>query len=190
VKRAILSDQDEKCYICERKVTTDYEVEHLASQSKNDSQVNEWTNLFIACNYCNDKKKTSFDNIAHPDQYNVEDVITHDFDALHDQVLFQTASTDEGIVQTVKMLERMYNGTHAPRRNLMESRFYNFFKLDFNHFQSVVNDYLSGKKDEMRPIIEELLGITSEYLTFKYAVIQENPQLRHDFGHLMKWNKR
>jgi len=32
VKRVILEDQNDKCYVCERKVTTDYQVEHLSSQ--------------------------------------------------------------------------------------------------------------------------------------------------------------
>ena len=49
VKRAILEDQDDKCYICERKVTTDYQVEHLASQNAYAAGVNEWENLYIAC---------------------------------------------------------------------------------------------------------------------------------------------
>ena len=31
VKQAILIDQHDKCYLCERKVTTDYEVEHFFS---------------------------------------------------------------------------------------------------------------------------------------------------------------
>ena len=29
VKQAILNDQKDKCYLCERKVTTDYQVEHI-----------------------------------------------------------------------------------------------------------------------------------------------------------------
>ena len=124
VKKAILEDQCDKCYICERKVTTDYQVEHLASQTNNEDKVNVWDNLFIACNYCNDKKKTSFDGIAHPDKFNVEDVIIHDVDLSHEKVLFSTDSKDKDIIMTVDMLYRMFNGTPASRgRVLMECRF-------------------------------------------------------------------
>lgn len=189
VKKAILADQDDKCYICERRVTTDYQVEHLASRSNNSSLVDEWSNLFIACNYCNDKKKTSFDAICHPDQYDVEDVITHTFDPMHENVIFKTASTNESIAKTVSLLSRMFNGTHAPIRTLMESRFYNLFKMQYNFFQSVINDYLAGNKTGMRPIIEEQISIESEFLAFKYAIIMQHPQLRHDFQHLIRWNK-
>jgi len=190
VKRAILEDQDDKCYICERKLTTDYQVEHLASQANNDEEVNEWANLYIACNYCNDKKKTSFDKISRPDTYNVEDVIVHSFDAMNEQVVFETASTDPGILQTVKLLERMFNGTNAPMRVYMETRFYNQFKMKYNHFQGVIHDYLSGRTEEMRPVIESLLGIKSDFLAFKYKVIMENDILRHDFGDKVVWNKK
>lgn len=189
VKRALLEDQDEKCYICERKVTTDYEVEHLESQKNSKGKVNEWENLYVSCNYCNDKKKNAFDDIAHPDTYDVEEVIVHGFDPINETVLFSTSSIDQSVTKTVKLLQRMFNGTNAPRRNLMETRFYNQFKMKYNHFQGVVHDYLSGKSDEMRPIIERLIGEKSEYLGFKYAVIMQNETLRRDFGAMVKWNK-
>lgn len=189
VKRAILEDQDEKCYICERKVTTDYQVEHLASQNAYAAGVNEWKNLYIACNYCNDKKKTSFDDIKHPNAYNVEDVIRHSVDLENERVTFTTESEDAAVQKTVKMLERMFNGTNAPKRVLMETRFYNKFKQSYNNFQSVVHDYLAGHTEEMRPVIETQIGQRSEYLAFKYAVIMENETLRHDFGEMVRWNK-
>lgn len=189
VKRAILEDQDDKCYICERKVTTDYEVEHLLSQSHDETGINKWENLYIACNYCNDKKKTSFDNIKHPDTYNVEDEINHSVDLENEHVTFTTTSDDPGIKQTVKLLDRMFNGTNAPNRVLMETRFYNQFKRSYNIFQGVVHDYLSGRKEEMRPVIETLIGLKSDYLAFKYRIIMENDILRQDFGDQVKWNK-
>ncbi len=190
VKRALLDDQDDKCYICERKLTTDYEVEHLASQSNNEEAVNEWGNLYLACNYCNDKKKHQFDDIKHPDTYNVEDVIVHQFNPMKERVDFMTDSSDLSVQKTVKLLERMFNGTNAPTRNLMETRFYNRFKFQYNNFQGVVHDYLTGQHDEMRPVIEKLIDIKSEYLAFKYAVIMQNEKLRGDFGKLVVWNKR
>ena len=103
--------------------------------------------------------------------------------------MFSTASTDPSIVKTVKLLQRMFNGTDAPKRNLMETRFYNRFKMKYNHFQGVVHDYLSGKSDEMRPVIENLIDEKSEYLAFKYAVIMQNETLKRDFSALVKWNK-
>lgn len=190
VKRAILEDQDDKCYLCERKVTTDYEVEHLASQSNNADMINQWGNLYIACGYCNRKKQNLFDDIKHPDKYNVEDEIVHGFDPMSDHVEFKTSSTDPGIVKTVKLLDRLFNGNNAPMRNLKENRFYEEFKMNYNFFQNVVHDYLAGHTEEMRPVITELIGRKNNYLAFKYAVIMQNEILRHDFGELVVWNKQ
>ena len=75
VNRLLLSDQNDKCYICERKLTTDYEVEHLHSQKNNPLMKDDWNNLFIACKYCNDKKGDRFDNILNPCKNNIEDII-------------------------------------------------------------------------------------------------------------------
>ena len=190
VKYAILLDQDDKCYICERRVTTDYEVEHLASRKNYVEGVNEWGNLFIACNYCNDKKKNSFDDIKRPDTYNVEDEIVHSVDLLNERVNFSTNSNDPGVVKTVKLLDRMFNGTNPPKRVLMETRFYNQFKLAYNNFQRVVHNYLASNSAETRQVIEELLGQESIYLAFKYAIVMENETLRQDFGRLVIWNKQ
>ena len=76
VKQAILNDQKDKCYLCERKVTTDYQVEHIVSRTNNKEKVNEWENLFIACNYCNDRKKHYYDDIPLPNQLEFENVIS------------------------------------------------------------------------------------------------------------------
>ena len=110
-------------------------------------------------------------------------------DLENERVTFTTESEDAAVQQTVKMLERMFNGTNAPKRVLMETRFYNKFKQNYNNFQSVVHDYLSGHTEEMRPVIEMQIGQRSEYLAFKYAVIMENDTLRHDFGEMVRWNK-
>lgn len=72
----------------------------------------------------------------------------------------------------------------------METRFYNQFKLAYNNFQRVVHEYLAGNREEKRPVIEEMLGLKSDYLAFKYAIVMENETLRQDFGTLVAWNKQ
>lgn len=59
VQAAILVDQDDKCYLCERKRSTDFQVEHLQSRENCPKKENCWDNLFIACGYCNQKKSIS-----------------------------------------------------------------------------------------------------------------------------------
>ena len=51
VKQQLLDDQHEKCYICERKRDTDFEIEHFKSQKYNDALKYDWYNLLYAYNY-------------------------------------------------------------------------------------------------------------------------------------------
>jgi len=55
-----------KCYLCETKFDNpqNMDVEHFVPyKDDNDPMKYEWTNLFLACNNCNNYKKTFSDNI-------------------------------------------------------------------------------------------------------------------------------
>ncbi len=62
----LMSDQHNKCYLCERKLVTDFQVEHLRSRAKFPELSFHWTNLICSCSYCNGKKSNVFDNILNP----------------------------------------------------------------------------------------------------------------------------
>lgn len=51
VCKQLLMDQNDKCYLCERRLTTDYQVEHFKSQANNGDLKQTWENLFVACGY-------------------------------------------------------------------------------------------------------------------------------------------
>ena len=53
VCKQLLMDQNDKCYLCERRLTTDYQVEHFKSQANNGDLKQTWENLFVACGYKN-----------------------------------------------------------------------------------------------------------------------------------------
>ena len=55
VKKQLLEDHHEKCYICERRLVTDFEIEHFKSQDNHPELKQEWSNLFLVCSYCNGK---------------------------------------------------------------------------------------------------------------------------------------
>lgn len=189
VKRRLLSDQHDKCYLCERKLTTDYEVEHLHSQGHYELLINDWDNLYIACNYCNDRKKDKYDQILNPDKNDIECLIRHIFLPRENKFRFdivdQTVTDEETL--TVDLLSRLFNGGKI--RNLKEQRFYDTFLYKFNVFSQLVDDYLSNKTDKSREMLESQLSIDSEYLGFKYTIIKQNALLDKEFGKMVVWNK-
>ena len=88
VKRQLLADQYDKCYICERNRDTDFEIEHHKSQTNYPNLIQDWNNLFMGCGYCNRKKSSCFDNILNPKECNIEDEIEQRIDFINKKALF------------------------------------------------------------------------------------------------------
>jgi uncharacterized protein (TIGR02646 family) len=184
----LLKDQNDKCYICERRVVTDYQVDHLQSQHHYPALKKEWSNLFIACSYCNGRKSDN-DNILNPSKHNIEEIIIHQNDFQTKKVLF--SSTDDSLEasKTIELLLQLFNGKEDIGRNFKEKRFYEEFLRKINLFLKKANEYISGNPAYKETIDEELRE-ESEFLGFKYHIIKSNRTLNDDFGHLIVWNKR
>lgn len=189
VKKALLKDQREKCYLCERKMTTDYEVEHLVSQNGDESKTNDWDNLFVACNYCNDRKKHLYDDIPQPNSMNFEDIIQQGCDMLSKKASFHTTEQDEKVHKLVSLLERLYNGKNPLRRNLMEERFWNQFVEEYSSFLRRLHAYLKHQSPENYQLIIDDLNLDSTILGFKYNYIKHNAKLYALFRDEMTWNR-
>lgn len=190
VKRVLIADTDEKCYICERKRDTDFEVEHLKSRKKNPDLENNWQNLYAACGYCNKKKGCYHDNMLHPDLCDVEEVIEHKVNLVKEIAEFYSEDKSEGVKSAVKLLIKVFNGArrHNKPRPVIEQRFWDYFKKEYNDFLTVVDDFLSGN-EAAEDDIRELLDIQEEFLAFKYSVIKNNPTLLQVFQNDIVWNK-
>ena len=80
VQKALRCDQHGKCYLCERKLSTDYVIDHFKCQEKHPELVREWSNLLFSCGYCNGRKSSTFDNLVNPITCNVEEEICQKID--------------------------------------------------------------------------------------------------------------
>lgn len=190
VKTQLIADQDGKCYLCEREVGTDYEVEHLKSQHKHIELTNVWTNLFLACSYCNGRKSDDFDEILNPAKVNVEQLVVQRYDSKNETFVFEPASSDVvGVAQTVKLLERLFNGQRPKMPTLKEARFRAEFRQAFNLFVSRINAYLEKPTEDAKSCILSELAVKAEYLGFKYWLIMSDSYLRQIFEPAMKWNR-
>lgn len=189
VKRQLMEDQHEKCYICERKLTTDFEIEHFKSQNKYPDLAREWSNLFLACGYCNRKKSDSFDNNVNPLTVNIEEDIIQRIDFDNNEAIFQSLVADKQHDNTVRMLNLFYNGKGGKKlRNLKEERFFNYAKQKVIGFMKIVNDYLVNPTESNRDIVAEKLDIDKELLGFKYWIIRDY-NLSENFKNNIIWNK-
>ncbi len=182
-------DQYEKCYICERKLVTDYEVEHFKSEHNHPKLVQEWTNLFLACRYCNGKKSDSFDDNVYPLTTDVEEEISQRIDFGQNKAIFTTSVADVQHDNTVRMLNLFYNGKGKKRlRDHREESFFNYAKQKVIGFMKIVNDYLVNPTESNKNIVAEELDIDKELLGFKYWIIRDY-NLNEIFKNHIIWNK-
>ena len=187
VKAQLLEDQHEKCYICERKLGTDFEIEHLRSQEKYSKLQKEWSNLFMACGYCNRKKSSSFDDNLYPLDTNIEDEIEQRIDFSRNKASFTTVIDDVPHQNAVRMLHVFYNGKQK-MRVIKEERFFDEAKQKMNRFLEKVNTFLMEPTPANRALVAAELSIEQEMLGFKYWVIRDN-HLEAEFKDEIVWNK-
>ena len=103
-------DSHKKCYLCERKRDTDFNVEHYKSRENDPNLAQKWTNLFFACSNCNGKKKHSFDEILNPLTENIEEIIEQKMDFSNNKALFSVNSFPSPCAdKTIELLDRIYN---------------------------------------------------------------------------------
>jgi len=187
VKVQLLEDQHEKCYICERKLGTDFEIEHFKSKNNYPELRQEWTNLFLACGYCNKKKSSSFDDNLYPLDTNIQNEIEQRIDFSRNKASFTTSVDDDPHQNTVSMLHVFYNGKQK-MRVIKEERFFDEAKQKMNRFLEKVNTFLMEPTPANRALVVAELSIEQEMLGFKYWVIRDN-HLEAEFKNEIVWNK-
>ena len=188
VKALLAKDHYDKCYICERQLTTDFQVEHLHSQKHYPDEKYNWENLFFVCSYCNGKKSANFDGIVNPTKEAIEEKIVQKLNYRDNKADFIRNDTSKAIEQTIILLKRIFNGKNAIRK-VREEKFFKEFISKMNNFEKAINDYLSAPTPETKEVIRELLSIEQEFLGFKYWIIKNNPSLYADFSDDIVWNK-
>lgn len=186
VKGQLLKDHHNKCYICERKLITDFEIEHLKSRHKYPQLEQEWSNLFLACRYCNSKKSDAYDENVNPLTTNVEEEIEQRIDILNNKAVFKSNIDERQHRNTAAMLETVYNGNGM--RKIKEQQFFNYALQIMNEFSQTINDFLMNPTPDNKNNVSLLLSIDSELLGFKYWKIRDLG-LEDDFHDDLIWNK-
>lgn len=188
IKRQLLQDQHDKCYICERIRDTDFEIEHHQSDKHYPERKQDWFNLFMSCRYCNNKKLHFFDNTLNPLTVNIEEEVGQGIDYVNKKAIFTSLQPSPSHIETIQLLERIFNGTHKLRK-IKEEKFFEYFISVMNRFQDLVNKFLEESTPSNEKAIRDELAINKEFLGFKYQIIKNNMILASSFGDDIRWNK-
>ena len=185
VKRQLLSDQDSKCYLCERLLGTDFEIEHFAGREG--ILINDWNNLLLSCGYCNRKKSNNYNNLLNPLHNKIEEKIQQRLNISTKKVDFYSAESSEEIESLKSLLGSIFNGVGKMRKE-KEKIFYEDFVSKIDYFNELLLQYINDKTSENRDKVLGELGIDREFLGFKYWIIKDNNV--EEFYDDIVWNKR
>jgi len=193
VRRQLSLDQYKKCYLCERLLGTDYNIEHLKSQANNPSLKYDWNNLLMACSYCNNKKSNGYDDIINPILMDVELLIRQEvvYENNKPQFLFTYNRNDNNrsVSITLELLNKIYNGKNNNMRTHREEEFFNIIYSKYRLFCKKVQAYLQEPNAENINKICEDLKIESEILGLKYWIIASDERLLQTFEKYIRWNR-
>ena len=188
VKKQLLADQHDKCYLCERNRDTDFEIEHHKSEHNYRDLVQDWNNLYMGCGYCNRKKSDSFDNTLVPKDCNIEDEIEQSIDFANKKAVFSPKANDNQHDETIMLLCRIFNGSKRVR-TFKEERFFEQVLGIVNRFADLIKNYQENPSLDNKKAVSDELAIDKEMLGFKYWIIKKDKMLCQVFANDIIWNK-
>lgn len=190
VRHQLREDHRSICYLCDRERDTDFEIEHFRSKQHFPLLKTAWSNLLFSCSYCNNKKSDKYDNLLNPLENNIEEMICQEMDLKNNRAKFSCVATpSDECVETIELLDKIYNGNNGLRDKDNEEVFFNCVKAKYNSFLALVTNYVFTPSDELRDAVIEELILGKELLGLKYWIIKRNNILWSEFAKYIVWNK-
>ena len=109
-----------KCYICENKKATSYQIEHLIPHRGEEKLRYDWQNLFLSCAHCNNIKSDKYEPVLDCTKEPVEKLIAFrkkGYFGSEERLEFTACvEADEKIKNTIALLEDAYYGTTPQKK--------------------------------------------------------------------------
>jgi hypothetical protein len=191
VKEALYSDQVGKCYLCEQTTGKDFEIEHLKAKAEGfyPELKFTWSNLFLACPYCNGRKPNEFTDLFDPSENNVEEIIEQRILFPKNKIELKSNQDSPSALQTINLLDRLLNGKSGVR-DIKGNILYKDMERELIFFMGLLTKYKEEQNNTNKQAIIDCLDISKEFLGFKYWIIKDNDSLYSEFSSFVVWNKR
>jgi len=180
VKHSLKIDFFKKCYLCEE-VTRHFEADHFYPQKYYPHLINSYDNLFYICQKCNKVKPkiintNSNNEILNCCDINVENYIKLSLNIKKCKVdieqIRQDKALDNKIQETIKLLDRIYNGTNSQSNSCEDLK--QEIITEIANFKKLLGKYQTKLKNAVIDEIKEKLDIQSSYSTFKRWIVKDN----------------
>ena len=170
-----------KCYICENKEVTSYQIEHLIPYKGDLELKYEWNNLFWSCGHCNNTKLGAFDPIIDCTVENVDELIAFrkvGYFGTDERLEFTALDNDKKIENTVNLLEAVYYGT-TPQKRIEAKIIRRKLRKELSVFKEYVREYQEAEGEEKEDLLYQIkkeLKASSSFTAFKRWLIKDNKE--------------
>ena len=179
VNRALYEIFHGKCYLCENKEGSSYQIEHLKAHKNEDDLKYSWKNLFWVCAHCNNVKLDKYDNILDCTVENVDDVIAFrksGYFGKEERLEFEALDNREETKTTILLLENVYYGK-TPQKEFESKILRKRLRKELSNFKELVREYKEADgetKEDLEILLKRELKSSSEFAAFKRWLIKDN----------------
>lgn len=160
VNAALIEAFHGKCYICENKAATSYQIEHLIPYRGNQNLKYDWQNLFWSCAHCNNIKLDKYEPILDCTKENVEKLIAFRKKGYFgtDEILefIPLVEDNEAVENTIALLEDAYYGT-TPQKKFEARVIRKELRRELSEFKEYVREYQEAENEEEKEDAEILI---------------------------------
>ena len=170
-----------KCYICENKQITSYQIEHLIPHRGNIELKYDWNNLFLACAHCNNTKLDKFDPIIDCTKENVEELIAfrkEGYFGTDEKLIFDMLDSRIETQNTVNLLQEVYYGS-TPQKKMEATILRRILRKELSEFKEYVREYKEAEdeeKEDYKCLLQQQLKDSSPFAAFKRWLIRDNKE--------------
>lgn len=168
-----------KCYICENRQVTSYQIEHLKPHHGNEELKYDWDNLFLSCAHCNNSKLDKFDPIIDCSKENVEQMIAfrkEGYFGTDEKLVFDMLDCKLETKNTVKLLQEVYYGS-TPQKKMEATILRRMLRKELSEFKEYVREYREAEeeeKEDLKYLLQQQLRDGSSFAAFKRWLIRDN----------------
>lgn len=132
-----------KCYICENRDITSWQIEHLRPHREEKNLKYDWDNLFLACAHCNNTKLAKYDPIIDCTKEDVEKLIAFrkkGYFGTEEELLFELLDFREETINTQGLLREVYYGS-TPQKKMEAKILRRLLRKELAAFKEYVREY-------------------------------------------------
>lgn len=170
-----------KCYLCENKEITSYQIEHLHPHKGNIELKYDWNNLFLSCAHCNNIKSDKYEPILDCSKEPIDEIIAFKRSGYFGtQEKLEFFALDERIEtkNTVKLLQEVYYGT-TPQKKMEAKIIRKKLRQELSKFKEYIREYQEAEGEDKKDLlyaIKKELKESSLFTAFKRWLLRENKE--------------